>query len=376
MQLLDTFKLLDTAEPVEPLAAPADCLVLCKALADVSAGRTTRPLHAYLLLDRWRHNPLADALEAEFPELVAQRCSVPGDLYQGREDEAPCLVPIPAAIWPVESDGSLRQTLAHEWFAHWLHVAWNEAQGRLVRQHFGGLLFSSAGARLLAQHLARLGLQYPPPAMATDPSRGPARLFRYQDPRVMQRVWPALTPQQQAYWLGPVHAWWSLQQPWGSWTFPDAEHDAGLDASEPDLAQWFRAASPDIEAAPHTSHYATSRLFDARQWTLAHLSPVAQRIWARYLRRQISPQLQPDGDTMSRLLNEGLQHGLADADLEDFVWCSWQIEPGADQRPVRATSIDWRDARWSVLLQRVLNALRSEPDAGFAQLFEEHKIHR
>lgn len=353
-------------------------MALCKALVDTPHGDGEQSLHAYILLDCWKDNPLAEALETEYPTLAAQRCPVPDDLYMGREDEAPCLVPAPDLLWPAQNDPGLQQLLAQEAFAHWLHAARGEAQGRLVRQHFGGLLFSRAALRVTAQHLGRLGLQYPPVPHALpgdEPTRGPARLFRYHDPRVMQRVWHALTPQQQTWWMGPVRDWWSLRQPWEPWTLL-SDDPATADDLQAERAQWFRAKFPDIEATAHTSHQATSRLFDPRQWALAHLAPVAQRTWARYLRRDTEAKFQPDGDSMTRLLNEGLRHGLIDADLDDFVWCSWRIEPATPHQPARADAIDWQDAGWSALLQRVLGALRAEPDAGFASLFDEHKNNR
>lgn len=144
----------------------------------------------------------------QWPETISEREAVPDSFYAGREDEAPCLVPFPDHLLLDADSDNLPQARVRDALARWLEEASKEAGQRLARQYFCAVLFSPESATRLAQHLAQLGLQYVPRSHT-------ARLFRYQDPRVMQRVWPRLSTEQQNVWLGQTQAWWSLTQPWG-----------------------------------------------------------------------------------------------------------------------------------------------------------------
>lgn len=319
-----------------------------------------RPLHAYLLLDAWEGNPLAAELSERWPEAVTGRESVPDNFYAGREDEAPCLVPFPVDLLLDADSDSLAQARAQEALARWLEDANKQAGQRLARQYLCAVLFSPESAVRVAQHLALLGLQYVPGSHT-------ARLFRYQDPRVMQRVWPTLSAEQQNAWLGQTQAWWSLTQPWG----PIADLSGTEDCAAP-APIWFKAQRhvvSDISAvAPPLN-----RLMNADQWQAAHSSPIGNRVWARFAQRGIPAQTQPDAASMTRLLNKGQELGLVDSNLQDFIWCSWRPMLQGAQDGIVGRPIDWDAPQWRDVLARVLQTLRDEPDAGFAGLFEEHK---
>lgn len=368
-----TLSALNTTElvwgTVSSTPAPALGQELVRRLADLPTQHAGRPLKAYLLLDCWKENPLALALQAEFPEAAKQRCPIPDPLYQGRQDDAPCLVPVPQVLWPVMGSDSLAQSLAQDWLAHWLHAAWEEVQERLVRQHFCAVLVSRQGMSHVAKHLARLGFQYPP--VMGSQVQGTARLFRYQDPRVMQSVWPALSIAQRKCWLGSIHAWWSLPQAWGPWGFSDSEPQ-DVDPVPEHAVQWVRMVLPQEASGAHAPAL-QEHLFHAEQWKQAHWWPVAQRIWASYRRRQVPVSLQPDGISMRSLLGQGLQVGLNEQELSDFVWGSWLITHSTSMDMKHAAAVNWKDADCAALLSQALNAYHQAPELGLLQYLQKYK---
>ncbi|WP_350337917.1 DUF4123 domain-containing protein, partial [Escherichia coli] len=182
-----------------------------------------------MLLDAWEGNTLAADLSEQWHETISEREAVHDSFYAGREDEAPCLVPFPDHLLLDADSDNLPQARVRDALARWLEEASKEAGQRLARQYFCAVLFSPESATRLAQHLAQLGLQYVPRSHT-------ARLFRYQDPRVMQRVWPRLSTEQQNVWLGQTQAWWSLTQPWG----PMPDLSAREDSASP-APTWFKA---------------------------------------------------------------------------------------------------------------------------------------
>lgn len=348
--------------------APHDALARCKELAAAYHTRKRqqaledRPLRVYLLLDRWDGSPIATELSEAWPEAAAERAAVPDAFYAGREGEAPCVVPLSDIALPDGDADTLPQVRAQETLAGWLQAAGQQAYRRLVPQDACAVLISADSAARVAQHLAKLGFQYPPDNRA-------ARVFRYQDPRVMQRVWPELSAAQQSMWLGAVQAWWTLTQPWGPWAREDLtaveEHTVPTPA-------WFKAEWPTMPDG-QAEVLMLNQLMDAEQWHAAHSAPVGNSVWARFAQRGISSQVQPDADTITQLLEIGREFGLTEFNLQDFLWCSWQ--PGSQNAPDRAIGrpIDWDEPRWRNVLERVLQGLRETPDASFAGLFEEHK---
>ncbi len=311
-----------------------------------------RPLRAYLLLDPWDGNPLAVELSEAWSEAAAARAAVPDHFYAGREGEAPCVVPLPDNMLPDVDPDTLAQVRAQETLARWLEGAGRQASQRLVRQHFCAVLFSTDSAAWVARYLASLGFQYPPGSSG-------ARLFRYQDPRVMQRVWPALSAAKQGMWLGAVEAWWSLTQPWGPWAMQDLV--ASEDAAVP-TPTWFKAERPMVPDG-QTETLMLSRLMNDEQWRRAHSAPVGNRVWVRFAEGALSTDEQPDADLMQQLLATGASHGLDGPNLEDFVWCSVRYREAPP-------AIDWRAPRWAGVLEQTLWALNADPDTRFVSAFD------
>ncbi|WP_447779451.1 DUF4123 domain-containing protein [Variovorax boronicumulans] len=333
------------------------CVALSREVAKGFAHEGLRAVRPYVLLERWRDNPLATAFSAEYPECAGARSSVTDDFFEGREDDAPCVVPLADVFGPTASDDTLAGMLAREWLGTWLEAAWCEARQRLAAQHFGAVIFSCESTREVARHLGILGFQTPPQT-----SR--ARLFRYQDPRVMQRVWPLLTPWQRKLWMGPVLQWWSLTQPWEAWDANEEEQNAQFCTKSP---QWFKAVAPVAHSLNPDAERSQRRLFDEGQWTVAHTAPIGNRVWRRYADAAIDIAEQPEGSVVSALLSEGSALGLEGKNLEDFVWCSTQSKYFSLDRK----SIPWHSPRWAPVLARVLSVLQNEPDASFGGVFHE-----
>ncbi|MGA4177266.1 DUF4123 domain-containing protein [Ralstonia nicotianae] len=345
------------ADAIEP---PSDYMARCRELAAgyhalrQRQAPDERPLRAYLLLDIWDGNSLAEALSETWPEAAAAREAVPDDFYAGREDEAPCVVPLPDEVLPHGGTDTLAQVRAQETLARWLEDASRQASQRLVRQHFCAILFSPDSAAWVARYLASLGFQYPPESST-------ARLFRYQDPRVMQRVWPALSATQQGMWLGAVEGWWSLTQPWGPWAMEGLV--APADATVP-APPWFKAERPMVPDG-QTGMLVLSRLMNAEQWGRAHSAPVGNRVWMRFAENGCGADEQPDADLMQQLLATGVSYGLDEQNLEDFIWCSVRYREAPP-------AIDWRVPHWSRALEHTLQLLRADSDARFISTFDAY----
>lgn len=310
------------------------------------------PLRAYLLLEAWEGNPLAAAIAGAWPEASTERAAVPDDFYTGREDEAPCVVPLPASALPDGTTDTLEQGRSRDALARLLEIASRQAHQRLVRQGLGAVLFSADSPAEVAQHLRMLGFQYSPESRA-------AKVFRYQDPRVMQRVWPELSATQQKMWLGPVQAWWSLTQPWGPWALEDmvATEDAAVS-----VPVWFKAEQP-MEPDRRPEGLVLNRLMDAKQWQAAHSAPIGNRVWARFAENGVIAGEQPNANLMRQLLAIGTSHHLDEGNLEDFVWCSIRYREAPP-------SIDWDTQHWSRVLNQTLEVLNADPDARFVSAFD------
>lgn len=324
-----------------------------------TSSHSGAPVHAFMLLDSWEGNALADALLAAHPELAEERCAVPDPHFKNREDHAPCLVPLPEALAPASPADSLAAEAAGEHLAQWLTLARQQAQQRQASQHLGAIVFSDLGAEDIVAHWVDLGHQQAPGGTG-------ARLFRYQDPRVMQRVWPLLSPRQRQQWLGPVQQWWALTQPWGPWE-PAQFGATELDATgEP--AEWFRAETPAPAALQDDATQVPLRaLFDTAQWQAAHITPAANRTWARYAADQLPMRDQPDAETVCRLLADGQRLGLQGPNLQDYVWCTWR--PNAPAGASR--ELPWQSERGAALLAHLLKTLRQQPESRFASLFAD-----
>ncbi|WP_354357394.1 DUF4123 domain-containing protein [Variovorax boronicumulans] len=337
------------------------------ALAPPVHASVGRPLSAFLVLERWRDNPLAEHLQEHHPLLADERVDVPDDIYKGRPEAAPTLVPMPehwAADAPGDDTLALLNTMALA-----LDAARLQSRRRLVDQMLCAVVFSAATPARIALHWKHLGFQI-------SPEDGKDKLFRYQDARVMQRVWPLLDEAQRRRWLGPVTAWWSLSQPWGPWAgaeaFATTEAAAGGAA---EATEWFVADRPALPhvSTPDSSDEALHRLLRLDQWRAAHTATTGNRLWLSMASRKISTRHQPDGETMTRLLRQGAELGLTqESDLCEFVDASWPAHRPGDPVVQR----DWSAPRDAALLQQALASMHAtgartgeaggDPPAGFA----------
>lgn len=351
-----------------PQILHARCLQLTEMLLDGwrtlhgerTDGVPSQPMRAYMLLNRWSDSPLASSVESVFPALADDRRAVVAERFEDREERAPCLVSLPEVLAPCSPADTLAAQAARDWLAQWLANAWQQTLQRLARQDFCAVVFSRLPVDSVVQHAVGLGHQQSPITQEF-------RTIRYQDPRVMQRVWPLLAHEQQRRWLGPITQWWALAQPWGPW---EPALAASSDTAVPaDDLQWFQACAPALpDGHAHAAWPSTTgALFDRAQWQAMHDVPDAHRVWAGYAAGHVAGHAQPDGAAMHRLLADGQRLGLAGGNLHDYVWCTWQhnAAPGAPRE------LDWSSPQAALLLKHILRELHKEPEARFASLYAE-----
>lgn len=247
-----------------------------------------------------------------------------------------------------------------------LASAWQQARRRLVEQTLCGVVFSPATPAAIAMHWTHLGFQ-------TSPVDGNDKLFRYQDARVMQRVWPVFDDRQRFSWLGPVTEWWSLEQPWGPWAsaevFNQGDEADGTEDASGHPPEWFIASrfalarasrqTPGVLPSRETMRHLLHRI----QWHAAHSASAGNRAWFRMASQQVPVRRQPDGQTMTRLLGHGTELGLTrESDLADFVDASWR----ADLHAGKASLHDWSVPREAVVLRHTLALMHPAPDLAMA----------
>lgn len=309
------------------------------------AQRDPIPQRAYLLFNRWEDNALAQGLGEKFPQWARDRVSVPDSYFEHREERAPFLLELPPEL--VLSSPGFKRAPVLAWLADCLEVAAAQAEERVTSQDLCGVVISPANEQAITRYWVGLGDQRAP--YAED-----SVLYRYQDARVMQRVWPALDPSQQTRWLGPVTQWWSLLQPWGPFSDP------------PEPAQWFQAKGP-LRAHGAVAGGSPRDLFDEAQWFLSGVSPQANLIWRGYADNDVPPPAQPDAHSMVQMLEDGQRLGLGDLNLEDYVWTTWLQNP--KEGPPRA--MDWRRPHAAPTLNWIQEQLRHQPDVRFAALYND-----
>lgn len=188
-----------------------------------------------------------------------------------------------------------------------LAVAVTQAPSRTSPQGIGAVLLAPTGADALLRHFVMLGLQHDP--------MGNSRVFRYQDPRVMQRVWSSLASDQRDFWLGPVCRWMAAAQPTGRIVDPSSI-EASLWHASPNGT----ASSPF--ARPH-------RLLDSEQWQLAHSAPAEAAFWllaheAADAIHQFRPY--PAIGMLRGWLNEAAAHRLGANDQCEWALCRWATD--------------------------------------------------
>jgi len=309
------------------------------------AGKEPLPQRAYLLFNRWDGNPLAQELCEQFPKWARDRISVPDSYFEYHEERAPCLLELPEEL--VVSVPGFRTRDLREWLAHCLAFASQQVNERVTKQDFCGVVISSESAQAITRYWVGLGDQRPP-------HKEERVLFRFQDPRVMQRVWHALSPLQQSRWLGPVTQWWSLMQPWGPF------------GDRPEPARWFCAKAPVLPYGTKADG-SPRDLFDEAQWFLSGVSPDANSIWRSYAKHNIPPEAQPDPGSLQQMLADAARMNLKNLDLEDYVWITWMHAP--KEGPARA--MDWSLPHLASALSQIEDQLRDRPDASFSMLLNK-----
>ena len=361
----------DSPESTLAQAQQADALIFCNLLIDgwhdlearrasqEAMGKYELPIKAYLLLETWADNPLAADLQAHYPLQAQMRQHVPDELFKNREDESPCLVPLPAALAPQARQDTVAAATAREALVNWLLLAGQQTRQRHVGQQLCGVIMSDAEPETITRHWVDLGYQQPPDGSG-------ARLFRYQDPRVMQRAWPYLPANQKKAWLGPVTQWWALTQPWGPW---DPEAFASGEVAATDVpGEWFCTDYPMAsELYADTSRCRLRALFTPEQWQVAHITPDANSVWKGYAADRIAADQQPDGNTVSRLLTDAARLGLDGSNLHEYVWCTWRHTA----KPGTLREAPWASEPGIALMQKILKVLRQQPEARFASVYGE-----
>jgi len=305
--------------------------------------REPTPQRAYLLFNRWDENPLAQALEQQFPKWVRDRFAVPDRQFESRAEHAPFLLELPEEL--VLSPADPQGRALREWLTHCLKFTAQQVGERTTKQDFCGVVISPASAQTIVRHWVALGDQRPP-------YEDESVLLRYQDPRVMQRVWVALSSVQQTRWLGPVTHWWSLVQPWGP-----------INAS-PEPIEWFHARTPLL---PHgtVADGSPRDLFDEAQWFLLSISPQANLLWRSYADHNVPIHAQPDADNLMQMLVDAAQMKLEGLNLEDYVWITWMHAP----KEGLARARDWSQPHLAPTLNWIAAQLQDQPDARFSNLF-------
>lgn len=310
------------------------------------------PQRAYLLFNRWEGNPLARQLDEEFPGWARDRFAVPDRYFEGREERAPVVLELPEEFVLPQPQSARELRPLRRWLVRCLMHADGQRHDRLGVQDFCGVVVSPANAQTLTRYWVGLGDQRPPHG-------GGSVLFRYQDPRVMQRVWPALSPVQQARWLGPVTQWWALRQPWGPHADPgEADTSNGL--------AWFQAKTP-MRPQETPAERSSRDMFDESQWFLANVSPDANAIWKGYAQNHVPAQAQPDPQSMVRMLADADRLDLQDQNLEDYVWATWQHR----SRQGAPRMLDWNLPHLAPTMNWIAARLRDDPDARFSTLFAQ-----
>lgn len=272
---------------------------------------------AYVLLDGKEANPLTGT--------DARLRPVPDIYFSGEPWLAPQLLPL-----NLPDDVFLLQDA--------LAAAALSASQRMQVQPVAAVVIAGPDVSMLLMHLAGLGLQYDPVN-----AEEPARLFRYQDPRVMQRVWPRLSEPQRRAWLGPVLRWYAIEQPTGS-----------LPADAVELVVWQAGPAPRDDAAHPRLHH----LFDERQWRLAHGAPAENAFWlyaAADREALATARVLPDLATLRQWLAEAGRHGLHADDQTGWALCRW------------ATSFDeWTSPSGQARMHRALGLQQEHAGLGFA----------
>ncbi|RIX72553.1 DUF4123 domain-containing protein [Acidovorax cavernicola] len=238
-------------------------------------------------------------------------------LDQGEADFLPgqrvCLRPIPDSYFKDEPSRAphllpLKLPADHLILQEALASAILTAPQRLHAKKISALLLISCDIEALLAHFRALSLQYDP--TAEDES---ACVMRYQDPRVMQRVWPILSEGQRRAWLGPIRHWYAATQP------------TGPIVTEAAAAPTLWHATPALsDVQPHSRVH---HLLDSVQWRLAHGAPSENSFWQVVSLRSASGHTAPypSTGTLRNWLSEAASSGLGTNDQTEWALCQWGV---------------------------------------------------
>jgi hypothetical protein len=195
--------------------------------------------------------------------------------------------------------------------------------------------------------------------------------FRHFDPRVLQRLWPSLSTAQRRTWLGPVHSYWQVAQPWGPWD------SAALDVQDDQLLEqplaWHIATNdpalaPAANAANTTPSGPISRLLNAQQIHLAETSAVAPVVWITLALAGWDVARQPSPQYMLNALHEATRWGLTTPQQwQDWVLLTWCGAPGHPQEDTPPL-VHWDSAYWSGIRQRMQALIAQRPELAVPDL--------
>ncbi|WP_090137952.1 DUF4123 domain-containing protein [Limnohabitans sp. DM1] len=315
---------------------------------------------AWLVLDGWQDNPAAAWLQEQQPDWVKTRQFVPDPAFSGMEALAPCLLPLH------ELNQASGQVL-YLWHTL-ISLMWLDTQRRLVSHSVCGVLFTNAPVDDVLDHWLMLAHQVTP--------EGARRPLRHHDPRILQRLWPSLSADQRQAWLGPVHSYWQLQQPWGPCA-PERERRAERELMGA-LVRWHKAARAPGTNAAQTSTLPVHRLLTRLQHLAIADSAAVNNAWKAMANAQVSEALQPTTSDMHHMclqMNEwrsSHQPPWTDTHARQWLWCTWFNQNSATpHKATPKTPIDWRQSPWIDLSDELVRRLREEPDADFRTHFEE-----
>ena len=300
---------------------------------------------AYILLNSWRDNAFADAFAEAFPDQAARRTAVPDPFFVNQEDEAPVLLPVPDLLLPNGLPAAYPEAEAEQWMARQLTVSCHKTAQRLGVVPIGAVLVSDRPVAELASHLLALGMQ-PTPI-------GGAAVFRYQDPAIMQLLWPVLDDVQRAAWLGPVTQWWSLRQYWEPWDLLNPP---------PCDTPWWRVQTQRLA---ETSRVARPLRLDAAQWNRAGFHRSAQESWMELFIDTPDVTEMPEGPLMLRMLADAAALGLTSNDaLKDYIWLTWR---GAHE----GVPVDWTTDPFRTRMRAALDLLAGAPGLYLSSAYHE-----
>jgi len=293
------------------------CTALTVEIDAITALSESSNAAPYLLLDQG---------EADF--LPVEKCRLrptPDSYFKDEPTRAPNLLPL-----KLPADHSILQ----EAFAS----ATLTASQRLHAKKVSALLLVSCDIEALLGHFGVLSLQY-------DPTEGAesACVLRYQDPRVIQRVWPILSESQRRTWLGPIQHWYGATQP------------TGLIVAEAAAAPILWHATPALaDVQPHSRVH---HLLDSVQWRLAHSAPAENSFWQVVSLRSTSGHTAPypSTGTLRSWLSEAASSGLGINDQTDWALCQWGV--GQDY---------WESAMGRRQACAALDMLKKHAGLGFA----------